>query len=150
MPPAHFAVSTLKQHRRRELGRRELIALQVWYIQWWIWGLSLALFAFILMTVTWAAETAPWYAAAMTPFLAVLVITENGRSQLHRMEELELACGVSGVLVSVLGTATANMTPALYQQAYLPLWIVVLAAATVAAAVEFTLSIKKMGELQWT
>lgn len=210
----------LKQHRRRELGRRELIALQVRYIQWWIWGLSLALFAFILMTVTWTAETAPWYAAAMTPFLAVLVITENGRSQLHRMEELELACrvsrqsimmarmvvlglfhlillgvltpvlavwgavgvvragaylltpylltavlgmeltrrirgregllacGASGALVSVLGTAAANMTPALYQQAYLPLWIVVLAAATVAAAVEFTLSIKKMGELQ--
>lgn len=214
-------VAFLKQHRRRELGRWELIALQIRYIQWWVWGLSLALFAFILMTAIWTVESNPWYAAAMTPFLAVLVITENGRSQLHHMEELELACrisrqsvmlarmvvlglfhlillgalipvlavldtmgvvqasvylltpylltavlgleltrrirgrvgllacGASGALVSVLGATAANMRPSLYQQSYLPLWIVVLATASVAAAVEFILSIKKMEEFQW-
>ena len=85
----------LKQHRRRELGRWELIALQVRYIQWWVWLLSLVLSGFILVSVTWTKEPATWCIAALTPFLALLVITENGRAQLYQMEELELACRMS-------------------------------------------------------
>lgn len=85
----------LKQHRRRELGRRELIALQIRYIRWWVWPLSLVLSGFILITVTLSAESDLWYIAAMTPFLSLLVITENGRAQLYQMEELELACRMS-------------------------------------------------------
>jgi len=91
-PPARKA-AFLKQHRRRELGRWELIALQVRYIRWWVWPLSLVLSSFILMTGTLSAESTPWYIAALTPFLALLVITENGRAQLYQMDELELACG---------------------------------------------------------
>ena len=93
-PPARKA-AFLKQHRRRELGRWELIALQVRYIRWWVWLLSLVLSSFILMTVTLSAESTPWYIAALTPFLALLVITENGRAQLYQMDELELACRMS-------------------------------------------------------
>lgn len=93
-PPLHKA-AFLKRHRRRELSRWELVALQIRYIQWWVWGLSLLLFVFILVTTAQPAEPAPWYAAALTPFLALLVITENGRAQLYQMEELELVCRVS-------------------------------------------------------
>lgn len=93
-PPARKA-AFLKQHRRRELGRWELIMLQVRYIRWWVWLLSLALSSFILMTGTLSAESTPWYIAALTPFLALLVITENGRAQLYQMDELELACRMS-------------------------------------------------------
>ena len=85
----------MKQHRRRELGRRELIPLQIRYIRWWVWPLSLALYGFIMITVTLWAEPAPLYIAAQNPFLSLLVITENGRAQLYRMEELELACRMS-------------------------------------------------------
>lgn len=85
----------LKQHRRRELGRWELIALQIRCIRWWVWPLSLAVSGFILMTVTLSAESTSWYIAVLIPFLALLVITENGRAQLYQMEELELACRVS-------------------------------------------------------
>ncbi len=94
-PAPERKAAFLKQHRRRELGRRELIPLQIRYIRWWVWPLSLALSGFILITVTLWAEPAPWYIAALTPFLSLLVITENGRAQLYQMEELELACRMS-------------------------------------------------------
>ncbi|USF26998.1 hypothetical protein N510_001932 [Firmicutes bacterium ASF500] len=94
-PPPVNKTSFLKQHRRRELGRWELVRLQAKYIRWWVWVLSLVLSAFIFATNVWAVEPAPWYVAALTPFLALLVITENGRAQLHQMEELELACRIS-------------------------------------------------------
>lgn len=212
----------LKQHRRRELGRWELIALQVRYIQWWVWLLSLVLSGFILLLVTWTKEPATWCIAALTPFLSLLVITENGRAQLYQMEELELACrmsrqsvilarmvalgvfhlilfgsltpllvawgtvgtaqagvylltpylltaalgmeltrrirgregllacGATAAAISVLGALVENIRPTLYQPENLIWWGAALAAAIVAAAIEFTLSIKEMGELQWT
>lgn len=94
-PPPTRKAAFLKQHRRRELGRWELIVLQIRYIRWWVWPLSLAVSGFILMTVTLSAESTSWYIAALSPFLALLVITENGRVQLYQMEELELACRMS-------------------------------------------------------
>lgn len=94
-PPPVRKAAFLKQHRRRELGRWELITLQVRYIRWWVWALSLVLSSFILATVSWSVESTPWCIAALTPFLALLVITENGRAQLYQMEELELACRMS-------------------------------------------------------
>ncbi len=82
----------LKRHRRRELGRWELIAVQAGYIRWWVWGASLALFGFILWLTSWRLPGELWYASAFTPFLALLAVEENGRSRRCRMDELELAC----------------------------------------------------------
>lgn len=85
----------LKQHRRRELGRWELVAVQAGYIRWWVWGLSLGVFGVILWTAArpYLATGLSW-AAALTPFLALLVVSENGRARFYQMEELELACRV--------------------------------------------------------
>ena len=220
-PPPTRKAAFLKRHRRRELSRWELITQQVRYIRWWVWLLSLAVSGFILMTVTLSAESTPWYIAALTPFLALLVITENGRAQLYQMEELELACRMSrrsvilarmvalglfhlvlfslltpllavwstievvqvgvylltpylltsalgmeltrcirgreGLLacgavtaaISVSGPIAVNIRPALYQPENLIWWGAALVAAMIAAAVEFTLNVKNMGELQW-
>ena len=195
--------------------------MQIRYIRWWVWLLSLAVSGFILMTATLSAESNPWYIAALTPFLALLVITENGRAQLYQMEELELACRMSrrsvilarmvalglfhlvlfglltpllavwstveavqagvylltpylltsalgmeltrrirgreGLLacgavtaaISVSGPIAVNIRPALYQPENLIWWGAALVAAMIAAAVEFTLNVKNMGELQW-
>ena len=83
----------LRRHQRRELGIWELAAIQAGYIRWWVWGLSLGLFGAILwVSHPQAQGPGTWYASAFTPFLAVLVSVENGRSRLHRMAELELAC----------------------------------------------------------
>jgi len=85
----------LQQHHRRELGRWELVAVQAGYIRWWIWVASLVLFGLILWTTS--AQTVKWRwwgVAAFTPFLALLVVSENGRSRFYNMDELELACRI--------------------------------------------------------
>ena len=88
-------IAFLKQHRRRELGRWELVAVQAKYIRWWIWGLSLVLFGLILWTATTQIMEWRWWSiAAFTPFLALLVVLENGRSRFYNMDELELACRI--------------------------------------------------------
>lgn len=94
-PPPLHKTAFFKLHRRRELGRRELLTVQVRYIRWWVWVSSLVLSAVIFVSNICTAEPAPWFAAALTPFLALLVLTENGRAQLYQMEELELACRIS-------------------------------------------------------
>lgn len=109
-PPPVRKAAFLKQYRRRELGRGELIFIAAGTIPWWVWALSLLLGALMLAAAAWAAtpvglgtvwsgpagpEPGMWYAAAFTPFLALLAITENGRAQFYRMEELELACRIS-------------------------------------------------------
>ena len=82
----------LKRHRRRELGCWELVAIQIGYVRWWVWAASLALFGLILwVSAPQTGGLGAWYASALTPFLAVLVAAENGRSRMYQMEELELA-----------------------------------------------------------
>ena len=85
----------LKQHRRCELGYPRLVVLQVRYIRWWVWLLSLMLSGFILIMVGRSGKSALWCISALTPFFALMVITENGWAQLYQMEELELACRMS-------------------------------------------------------
>lgn len=95
VPTSARKAAFLKQHRRRELGRWELAAVQAGYIRWWTWALSLGLFGAIL----WAAAQPHLSmglscAAALTPFLALLAVSESGRARFYQMEELELACRV--------------------------------------------------------
>ena len=191
--------------------------LQVRYIRWWVWSLSLVLSGFILITVSRSGKSALWCISALTPFFALMAITENGRAQLYQMEELELACRMSrqsamlarmvaiglfhlflftllvayravevvqagvylltpyfltvalglelsrrfrgrdglvacsavAVTVSALGPLAETVRPALYQAENLVLWGTVLVAVIMAAAAEFTLQIKRLGELQW-
>lgn len=112
----------LKQHRRRELGRWELVAVQTGYIRWWVWVLSLALSGFILLSLPGTSKWGLWGGAAFTPFLALLAVTENGRSRLYRMDELELACRMARQSVLLARMAAlgvfhlallAGLTPAL-------------------------------------
>lgn len=112
----------LKQHRRLELGRGELIVVQAGYICWWIWAASLGVFGLILWIAPQTKEWSWWATAAFTPFLALLAVTQNGRSRFYNMDELELVCRIprrSAVLTRmvVLGVfhliLLAGLTPPL-------------------------------------
>ena len=112
----------LKRHRRRELSWGQLVAVQTGYIRWWVWALSLALSGSILWSLSGMWKWGLWGAAAFTPFLALLAVTENGRSRLYRMDELELACRMarqSVLLARMLALGLfhlillAGLTPAL-------------------------------------
>ena len=85
----------LKRHRRRELGRWELAAVQAGHICWWVWGLSLGVFGAVLWAAAWPYPAMGLScSAALTPVLALLAVAENGRARFYQMEELELACRV--------------------------------------------------------
>lgn len=85
----------LKSHRRRELGRWELAAVQAGHIRWWVWGLSLGVFGAVLWAAAWPYPAMGLScAAALTPVLALLAVAENGRARFYQTEELELACRV--------------------------------------------------------
>ena len=133
-PPVHKE-AFLKRYRRRELGRWELIALQVRYIRWWVWVLSLLLSGFILVRVTWSMQPTLWYIAALTPFLALLLITENGRAQLYQMEELELACRMSRQSVILARMAVLGIFHLALFGLLIPLLVVWGAVGTVQAGI---------------
>lgn len=99
----------LKRYRRRELGRWELLAVQAGYIRWWVWALSLSLFGAILWAAVRPYTADLLCAAALTPFLALLVVAENGRARLYHMEELELACRVSRAAVLLARMAVLGL-----------------------------------------
>lgn len=211
----------LKKYRRRELSRWDFLLTQAGYIRWWIWVVSVLLFGGVLCLASGQDSETVWVTAALTPFLALLIVVENGKSRFYGMEELELscrtplrtvvlarmmilglfhlfllgmlipvmaawgavslfraglylltpyllttalgmeltrrcrghegllACGGVTVLVSGAGMLLMHQRPALYQQTAVPLWGAVLAATIIATVVEFTLSVKSMGELQW-
>ena len=85
----------LKKYRRRELGRRDLLLTQAGYIRWWVWVASVLLFGGVLWLASWRDSQTVWAAAALTPFLALLIVVENGKSRFYGMEELELSCRMS-------------------------------------------------------
>ena len=103
----------LKRHRRRELGRWELAAVQAGHICWWVWGLSLGVFGAVLWAAAWPYPAMGLScAAALTPFLALLAVAENGRARFYQMEELELACRVprsSALLARMLALGLFHM-----------------------------------------
>ena len=85
---------------------------------------------------------------SQTPyFLTVALGLELSRR--FRGRDGLLACSAVAVTVSVLGPLAETVRPALYQVKDLVLWGAILAAVIFAAATEFTLQIKRLGELQW-
>ena len=85
----------LKKYRRRELGRRDFLLTQAGYIRWWVWTASVLLFGGVLWLASRRDRQTVWVAAALTPFLALLIVVENGKSRFYGMEELELSCRMS-------------------------------------------------------
>lgn len=84
----------LKKYRRRELGRWDFLLTQAGYIRWWVWAASILLFGGVLWLASGQDSETVWVAAALTPFLALLIVVENGKSRFYGMEELELSCRI--------------------------------------------------------
>ena len=64
---------------------------QMAYIRKWIWGISAAIFTVAMFGAITAPKNLVWIISALTPLLAVTVITECGRSGNYEMAELEMA-----------------------------------------------------------
>ena len=105
-PPPKGKDAFLRAHRRRELGTVEWLLTQVGYIRWYIWMGSLGIFALILCLAAGQRSEEVWTAASLTPFLALLAVSEGSRARRHGMDELELACRMP-VGAAILARMTA-------------------------------------------
>lgn len=100
--------------RKREFVRKwnppqmsvwEFLFLQAAYIRKWIWGISAAVFAAAMFGSIVEWKNSVWMISALTPLLAVTVVSECGRSEHYGMAELETATRFSlrSVLFARLG-----------------------------------------------
>lgn len=90
----------LKQIREPGISNRQFFLLQAGYIGKWVWLVSVIIFLGALFCGYYAEKNVLWVISAMMPFLAVTLITENIRSELYGMSELEMSSRFS--LKSVL------------------------------------------------
>lgn len=85
----------LKQLPRPELSRISFIITQAAYIRKWVWLLSVFIFAAALVATLFMVPDRIWLISAFIPFLALSAVTENARSQVYGMAELEMAARFS-------------------------------------------------------
>lgn len=64
---------------------------QIGYIRKWVWVLSAAVFSMILFCAELLPQDALWVVSALLPFVALTLVTENARSSVCKMAELEMA-----------------------------------------------------------
>lgn len=78
-----------------EADWRELLLVQAGYIPKWIWGMSTALFVISLIGACFLEKEMLWMISALLPFVALTAVTENARSIVYDMAELEMAARFS-------------------------------------------------------
>lgn len=79
----------LRQFQSPKISTAEFIIIQFYYIKKWIIGISFLMFGLALICSLYLKSDAVWIMAAFMPFLAVSALTENTRSFVYGMEELE-------------------------------------------------------------
>ncbi len=72
-----------------------MIRRQLPYIRRRVWILSVAVWILAALAGSQMERGILWGMGALTPYLALLIVTETGRSQCFQMEELEMACRFS-------------------------------------------------------
>lgn len=64
---------------------------QVGYIRKWVWCVSAVILIASVLSVAFLPSTSLWMISGLTPFLALTIVSESGRSQRYQMVELEMA-----------------------------------------------------------
>ena len=98
----------LKKYRRREISIMRFYLIQIGYIQPYVWIISGVLF-FILVVISSNADSSIiWLMSSFTPIIAITALTENHKSTIYKMNELEAATrfslkSVIAVRMSIVG-----------------------------------------------
>ena len=69
----------------------KFLLIQAGYIPLWVWGLCCLPFPLLCLNAFLMAKSTLWVLSALIPFVAMTAVTENARSSLHHMAELEMA-----------------------------------------------------------
>lgn len=87
--------SFLKEHRKTEISMKNLYMIQVSYIDSSIWIYSAVIAIILLLVSVYAKSYAVWVTSAFMPILATISITENHKSEIYQMNELEMSARFS-------------------------------------------------------
>lgn len=71
------------------------VLTQAAYVRKWIWLLDVCILGAALFCAMFIPHDMLWYISAMTPLLALMLITESGRSETYGMSEFEMAARFS-------------------------------------------------------
>lgn len=85
----------IRKMPQTEPGRYKLWLVQAEYISKWVWGISAALFFISLIGARILERDMLWVISAFLPFVALSAVTENTRSVVYGMAELEMAARFS-------------------------------------------------------
>lgn len=87
--------SFIKEHRKKEISMKELYIVQFSYIAPVIWILSAVIVAIIFVISIYAEKYAVWVTSAFMPILSTIAMTENHKSEIYQMNELEMSARFS-------------------------------------------------------
>lgn len=80
-----------REHRQPPITMAAFVYTQAFYIRKWVWMLDLCVFVAALSGAAYIGKDMLWCICAMTPLLALALLTENGRSESCGMAEFEMA-----------------------------------------------------------
>lgn len=109
-PPSIRKKEFLSKTPQPQITMFSFILTQVVYIRKWVWVIDIGILAIALLNTVFMEQKLLFSLSALTPFLALTVLTENGRSQTHKMDEFEMSTRFSlkSVILArlfILGTA---------------------------------------------
>ncbi len=81
----------LQEHTLPAVSMPAFLRLQAVYIRKWVWAASFLIFGAALAVSASAVQDTVWFFSALTPLLALTIVTESGRSETYGMAELEMA-----------------------------------------------------------
>ena len=90
-PPPLRKQQFLQKLRYPEMRMYEFLLTQVGYIRKWVWGVSALIFTLSLIGTAPFGTDSLWCVSALTPMLALTLVSESGRSEFYEMAEMEQA-----------------------------------------------------------
>lgn len=105
VPAPERKAEFLRSHREAPMSLFQFFLLQVRFIKWTSWVMSLFIWVLMLFACLCFKGKMIWGLSAMAPFLATTLFTEIGRSRMYGMEEIEMV-----TRFSLKATMYAKMT----------------------------------------
>lgn len=90
-PPPLQKQKFIRQLQQPSMCIQEFLFSQLGYIRKWIWCVSVLIFSIAVLGTAIFSLDMVWGISALTPLLALTLISESGRSESYGMAELEMA-----------------------------------------------------------
>lgn len=90
-PPPERKQQFLRTLPQPMIGYHTFVLLQAAYMRKWVWLTSVFLLAAAYIGSIWVGQNTIWMVSALFPLAAVTAVTENIRSDIYGMAELEMA-----------------------------------------------------------